>query len=389
MEEQLAQIRSQLPALTAGTYLNTGTAGPLALATQKAILAGLEKELASGRAEIGGFLEMMSALADLRTELAQVLAASPEEIALTHNTTEGMNIATFGLDYRPGDEVVTTSIEHEGGLLPLYQLHHRQGVKVKFAQVGLGEPQAVLDALAQTITTKTRLVVVSHVSYSTGAALPLTEIVNLAHSRGALVLADGAQSVGAIPLDLPASGVDFYAFPGHKWLMGPEGTGGLYVRRDRIAELEPTFIGFFGIDPASYRADDPQGYTLAAGAQRYEVGTIFRPGIAGFLAGLRWLHQEVGFELIYSRIKNLAEFTLPRIAELPGAQVLTPASAHAGLINFHLAGQEPAAVVEAMKQAGHIIRYVPDNGSLRISTGFYNTESEIESCLADLEKLLG
>ena len=281
MEEQLAQIRSQLPALTAGTYLNTGTAGPLALATQKAILAGLEKELASGRAEIGGFLEMMAALADLRAELARVVAASPEEIALTHNTTEGMNIATFGLDYRPGDEVVTTSIEHEGGLLPLYQLHHRQGVKVKFAQVGLGEPQAVLDALAQTITTKTRLVVVSHVSYSTGAALPLTEIVNLAHSRGALVLADGAQSVGAIPLDLPASGVDFYAFPGHKWLMGPEGTGGLYVRRDRIAELEPTFIGFFGIDPASYGACDPHRFALVPGANRYEVGTIFRPGIAG------------------------------------------------------------------------------------------------------------
>lgn len=386
--EELNLIRSQLPALAAGTYLNTGTAGPLPLATQKAMLTAMEKELTLGRAEISGFLEMMTALADLRAELARVVAASPDEIALTHNTTEGMNIATFGLDYGPGDEVVTTTIEHEGGLLPLYQLHHRQGVKIKFAPVGLGEPQAVLDALEQTISPKTRLVVVSHVSYSTGAALPLKEIVELAHSRGALVLADGAQSVGAIPLDLPASGVDFYAFPGHKWLMGPEGTGGLYVRQDRIAELEPTFIGFFGIDPASYGSHDPHRFALTLGASRYEIGTVFRPGVVGFLAGLRWLHQEVGSELIYSRIKKLAQFALPRVAELPGAQLLTPISAHAGLINFQLAGQEPAAVVSALKQAGHIIRYVPDNGSLRISTGFYNTESEIEGCLTDLENLL-
>ena len=164
-------------------------------------------------------------------------------MGLTHNTTEGMNIGLSGLDWGAGDEVVTTTLEHGGALLPLYQLHRRHGVRITFADVGNGERDAALTAIERAIHPGVRMVVLSHVTWGTGAVLPIGEIAQLAHEAGAQVLVDGAQSVGALPVDVHALDVDVYAFPGQKWLCGPEGTGGLYVKRAQLDAVQPTQIG--------------------------------------------------------------------------------------------------------------------------------------------------
>ena len=300
--EKITLIRAEMPAVANRVYLNTGTCGPLSSITIGAINQTNADELALGRADAGGFKLLAQALAETRAAFARLVKADPAQIALTHHTTEGMNIVAHGLTWQPGDEVITTTSEHDGGLLPLYVLRQRYGVTLKLVDLTPGDVLAQLEAA---FTPHTRLLVFSHVTWNTGLRLPLSELVALAHRHYALTLVDGAQSAGAIPLDLPASGVDFYALPGQKWLCGPEGTGALYVRHDRLSLLGLTFAGYSSIEESGY---DLTGYFMPAkGARRYEVGSIYRPGVKGMIANLDWLEQTVGWEWIHARIEHLAK----------------------------------------------------------------------------------
>lgn len=363
-------------------YLNTGTAGPLLSPVAAAMARAARDELLVGRAGADAFGSLGEAVATARSRLSRMIGAGAEEIALTHHTTEGMNIVTWGLDWRPGDRVVTTSLEHGGGLLPLYQLHRRFGVAVDFAAIGRGGGDETLEAIAHQLRRPARLLVLSHVTYSTGAVLPLAEITALAQDRGALVVVDGAQSVGAIPVSVAGLGVDFYAFPGQKWLCGPEGTGALYVRRDHLDELAATFLGFRSVDHDRYRADDPESLVFAEGAARYEVASLYRPGITGLAEAARW-HLETGARLdATGRIHELAAHGAAAVADFTDADLLTPADAHAGLVCFTVPGVDPAGCVAYLAQHGVMVRSIPDNDALRLSCGFFNTPEEIDRALS-------
>jgi L-cysteine/cystine lyase len=379
----LQAVRAQLPVTQRIAYLNTGTAGPLPASTAAAMEKSAASELADGRIGMDGFLTFFEQLSALRGAMAHLVGAEPGEIGLTHNTTEGMNIGLWGIDWKPGDEIVTTTLEHGGGLLPLYQLHRRRGIKVTFTASGHGEMDVVMEGMRRAIHPGVKMVVLSHVTYQTGAVLPLREIVDLAHAAGALVLVDGAQSVGAIPLDLHQLGADFYAFPGQKWLCGPEGTGGIFVRRDRLSDLEQTSVGGFGVDHHSFKPDEV-GFTPAEGAQRYEVGSLYRPGMVGLAASLAWI-QGVG--PVFAAIRDLAGYCLQQVRELPGAEVLTPEQPHlSGLVAVRLPDVDVARGVEFLTSHGVAIRSIPENGAFRISCGFYNTRAEIDRTMALLRE---
>jgi L-cysteine/cystine lyase len=264
--------------------------------------------------------------------------------------------------------VVTTSIEHRGVLVPLQHLASRRGVKVRVAEVGFGA--APLEAICANLTSKTRLVALSHVSFSTGACLPIKDVARAAHAVGAAVLVDGAQAVGAIPIEAHDLEVDYYAFPGQKWLCGPEGTGGLYVRQARQAELRATFVGTRSAQPN------------AAG---YEHGTLFRPGIHGLHAALDWL-DALGREQIFARTARLAAYCATQLGTVPGVELITPAEARAGLVCFRFAGDADLdACVAYLDECGVSLRSVGETGCLRVSCGFFNTESELDR----LVELLG
>ncbi|HEX6290267.1 MAG TPA: aminotransferase class V-fold PLP-dependent enzyme [Herpetosiphonaceae bacterium] len=376
--DHVRMVRAALAAVASSVYLNTGTAGPLPRAALDALITESQHDFERGRADIIAYERVLKTFEELRAAFAGLLGAATDEIAITHHTSEGMNIGCWGLNWQPGDELLLTNLEHEGGLLPAYAAAQRFGVDVRVADLGLGDdPAAVLAALDAAITPRTRLLSISHVSWSSGACLPLSEIVALAHRRGVLVLVDGAQSVGAIPLDLHALKVDFYAIPGQKWLCGPEGVGALYVRRDRISLLRPTFVSFFSLrDSESYTLSGDALY--APGARRYEVGTIFRPGLYAMLASLRWLESSVGWHWAFERIQHLADRGRALLGALPGATILTPDS-HAGLVAFTVESLDPATTAEKLRAQGIIIRTIPlsDSYVLRISTGFYNTEEEL------------
>lgn len=374
----IEKIRSQLPSTRGAAYLNTGTAGPLPLPTAQAMAREAEAELNTGRISPDGFPKLRERIAGLRRDLAEAVGGRPGEAALTHSTTEGINIAAWGLDWEPGDEVVTTSQEHPGGLLPLYLLHRRRGVRVTFAEIGNGDADRTLDALGRAVRPGVKAVVVSHVLYTTGAVLPLKEIVEMAHAAGALVIADAAQSAGAIPVDVHQLGIDVYAFSGQKWLLGPEGTGGLYVHPDRREGLAPTYISGFGIDHDAYRWDDAESLVLAPGAERYEFALPYRPGVTALATSLAWVRDEVGREAAHALVAENAQYAWERARELPGVEMLTPAGQLAGLVAFRVRDQDPVATVERLAAAGVLIRSIPENGALRLSTGFYNTRAEID-----------
>ena len=377
----LDQIRAQLPSTRNAVYLNTGTCGPLPLRTAQLMAAEAEAEVQAGRIAPDGFPRLRERIAALRRDLAEVVGARDGEVAFSHSTTEGMNIAAWGLEWKPGDEVVTTSQEHAGGLLPLYVLHRRKGVRVTFADVGNGEADRTLDALGRAIRPGVKAVVVSHVLYTTGAVLPLREIVELAHRAGAVVIADAAQSAGAIPIDVHALGVDAYAFSGQKWLLGPEGTGGFYVNPDRLDEFQPTFVNGLSIDHDAYRWDTAESFVPAPGAARYEFAVPYRPGVVAMSASLAWVRDEVGREASYALIAENARQAWEKARAIPGAEVLTPEGQLAGLLAIKIRDQDPVKTVERLAAENVLIRSIPENGALRISTGFYNTRAEIDRAL--------
>lgn len=350
---------------------------------------GNRQELLEGRATSASNSESKLAAAELRQVMARLVKASPNEIALTHHTTDGMNIAVHGLNWQPGDEVVTTTLEHPGGFLPVYVVRQRFGVAVKMIDLPpeLG-PEEVVARFEAAISPRTRLLVFSHVAWNTGLRLPLAEIVAMAHRHHVLCAVDAAQAAGAIPLDLPASGVDFYAMPGQKWLCGPEGTGALYVRGDDLSLLQPTFVGYRTLGDEG--TSNLSGYFLpAANARRYEVGTTYRPGLKAMATNLTWLEETIGWDWIHARIAHLFDYARGALVALPSVTVITPPGPQAGLLTFILQGQDPTRVVEQLEQADIIIRSIGQPNALRLSTGFYNTEADIDRLLAALQGISG
>jgi L-cysteine/cystine lyase len=305
------------------------------------------------------------------------LGADPEEVALTHHTSDGVNIVLWGLGWQPGDRLVTTSLEHDAAVVPATEIARRFGVEVVFADVGLGE--RALGAIEQALGKRARLVVLSHVSYSSGALLPVRAIVELAHARGAEVLVDGAQSVGALPIDVRALGADYYTVSAQKWLCGPEGMGALYVRRDRLADLAPTFCSYFSTASNDFRG----AVVFHRDARRFEAGMVYRPTVVGFAASLQWMLGRVGIERAWRRSLGLVARARQRIGGIDGAVLLTPETQSSQLLSFDLPAFSPArlhALASSWARERRLVVRSIDHPpyALRASIGCFNTVAELE-----------
>jgi len=374
-DDKLPAIREALPATAAGIYLNTGSCGPLPRETVRA-MAELEGiELRTGRADMDYWKDSAERMNEARAAVAAVLATEPRRMALTHATTEGMNVATWAIDWQAGDRVVTTSLEHAGALGPLWALRDRQGVDLAIADIGTGgDPAEVLAALDRAITPETRLVSISHVSWATGARLPIREIVELAHSRGALVAVDGAQAVGAIPVSVEEVGADFYAVPGQKWLLGPEGVGALYCAPSVLDRPRLTFAGYGSFESIDLAVEGK----LWPDARRFEIAGYHQPSVLGLARSAAWLSMFVGLAWIHERVARLAGEAAAMLAEVPGVEVITPRDHMAGLVTFRIAGWKPGpALGELSKRTLAIARTIPPLDAIRISVGFFNTDHEL------------
>ncbi len=374
-DEKIPALREALPSTAAGIYLNTGAAGPLPRETARAMAEAEAWELRTGRADINFYRDSLERRAEARAAIASVVGTDPGHVALTHATTDGMNVAAWAVDWKPGDRIVTTSLEHAGGLGPLWAVRQRHGVELAIAEIGTGaDTTAILAAMDRAIVPGTRLVALSHVTWATGARLPIREVADLAHARGALVAVDGAQSVGAIPVAVEELGVDFYSIPGQKWLLGPEGTGAVYCADSILDRPRMAYAGYWSFELMNLAAEGEPW----PDARRFENGGFHGPSVLGFARSAAWLSMYVGFPWIYERIARMAGQAAAMLAEVPGVEVLTPPQNMAGLVTFRISGwRSTDALKELSQRTLCIARTIPPIDAIRISVGFFNTEGEL------------
>ena len=372
---KLAAIRDELPAVLHQSYLNTGTNGPLPRRSCRAIMEAVTTELEQGRISMSAFTALFQRFTDAREAFSGLLHCDPTELMLTHNTTEGMNTAIMGITWQPGDEVITSATEHPGGLNPVYLLQHRYGVTVKLTDIGLPDRDPV-EELREALSARTKAVVLSHVCWSTGMVLPMRELADLTHEAGALLIVDAAQACGMVSSDVYALGVDAYACSGQKWLCGPDGTGALFLRKDRLDQFQQTMVGYFAVQKQLGR--DNTDYIPTEMASRYEFASFYYPSLSALIASIRWITDEVGWEWAYARIAALGQRCYDALAAVDGVTMLSPRDRMAGLVHFVVEGIAPADVTTALAARNILIRHTPYPAANRVATGFYTTEEEID-----------
>jgi len=375
--------RKMFPALSGNSYvyLNSGGSGPPPRETIAAMREA--DDLCSGPAYLEGtdfYAHQRDLYARAREAAGRLVNVAPDDLALTQSTTHGMNLGAFALDWEQGDEVVSSRSEHPGCLVPLHALEKRYGVRLK-----LVEPPITAEKVEEAMTPKTRLVSISHVDWTTGEILPLEEISALARDRGALTLVDGAQSVGNVPVDVSATGVDMYAFTGHKWVLGPEGMGAFYVRPG--LDAESTSLGFASLsDPSAFEAEGGYEEYFHEGARRFEASTMSPALAAGFAAAAEAVYERgpEGF----AEIRRRADLLIGLLEEMPRITLRSPRPAGCGLVSFEIPGVAPKDAAEKLLAQEFVVRFIPEPYPyVRASTHLFNTEEELEALAEAVSKL--
>ena len=368
--------RQQFPALANKAYFNYGGQGPLPEPALDAIYQAYKRVQLGGpfSGEVGAWVIQEAMLT--RRAIASELTVPPETIALTEDVTVGCNIALWGIDWKAGDHLLLSDCEHHGIVASVMELQRRFNIEVSIcplaATLNEGDPVAVI---ADSLQPNTRLLVISHILWNTGQVLPLAEIVKVCHQTKVKVLVDAAQSVGVLPLNLIESGVDFYAFTGHKWWCGPEGLGGLYVSAEALADLHPVFIGWRGI------VTDANAKVLGwkSGSQRYEIATSAYPLYAGLRSAIALQHECGTIEERYVEICRLSKYLWEGLSELPDVECLRTSAPEAGLVSFRLTNGMPHnKLVDFLEKQGMMVRTILNPDCVRACVHYFTTEAEID-----------
>jgi L-cysteine/cystine lyase len=352
---ELETFRSQFPVLQRLTYLNAGTEGPVPRETADAVSARVEAEAAGGRCGRSYHDEVLGLAERLRSRYAGLLGCSPSQVALTGSTTDGVNTVIAGLDLKPGDEILTSEEEHPGLLAPLGRARLRHGVTVRTAPFA---------QLVEAVTSDTRLVACSHVSWVNG------QIVDAAglKATGVPVLLDGAQGIGAVPVDVEELGCAFYAASGQKWLCGPEGSGCLYVRPEFLDDLLIPWPGYGSLSDALRALELPP----ADGAARLDHGYPAGVRSTYALASLGVL-ERAGWEWVHKRAATLADMLAQQLAD---RSVDVQPRGHSTLVSW--TADDAPAVVQRLAEENIVVRSIPAFGLVRASVGAWTAEAELE-----------
>ncbi len=364
------KIRKMFPMPEDKAFFNTGTLGAQPTVVLESTIAHMRKvvtDIAEWDYTGDDWISGYQPLTDLRAKVGRLINAEAEEIALTENATMAMNTIAHGLDLDVGSEVLMTDKEHSGGRSGWLLREKRFGIKVIPVPLPdpCRDPEQIIDLFLKSITPRTRVIAISHMVSGTGSILPVKQICAEAQKRDIFTVLDGAQCVGHIPVDVKDIGCDAYFSSLHKWMLAPPGTGFLYVRMARIADIWTTFAG------GQWDNHEDEGYRLS------QRGTGNLSLLMGLNAALDF-HFRVGPKKVYRRIKYLGDYLRAGLRKIPKMEIQT--SRHpdmcAGITVYNIKGLEPGKIMDELWRRKKIrIR------GIRQSTHIYNSPDEIDTTL--------
>jgi selenocysteine lyase/cysteine desulfurase len=370
-DELFAMVRKQLLVPEKRVYLNTGSLGPCPVHIIDAMHA-LTRQL-----EMNPVRENWGPLGDqmelTRKKVADLLHAAVDEIVLTRNTTEGLNLVAQSLSINAGDEIITTTLEHSGAEVGLEFLVKTKGAVLKKIELQLPvrNGEVVVREVEKNITAKTKLLLLSHVNTVTGMIMPFAEIARLTRPKGIFLLADGAQAPGITNVDVKALGVDAYSASGHKWLMGPKETGFLYINKSAQERVQPVFTH------SGYEV-----YTASSGTRN--VATIIGLGLAiDFITS-------IGLEKIQQRTLQLRNYCMAELKKIKGLKVISPESRSlsTGIVSFSLETVKNADVFHQLNEQDIIVKLLTQHNAIRISCHLFVSKQDIDQFIKSLKQLV-
>jgi selenocysteine lyase/cysteine desulfurase len=359
--------------------MNNGTLGPMPKTVFNTLTRYFRVQVSN---PYDGYNYLPAIRESVRTKLAAFVGASPDEVAITSNTTEGLNFVVNGLDLAAGDEVLMSNLEHPGHIGPWKLKEKRAGIRIK--EVPLSPTTRSVDeivgAFAAAIGPRTKVISISHTVFITGLIMPLKELSRLAHDKGLLILADSAHGIGMLDLDMKALGIDFFASSPYKWLGAPTGVGLLYVRKEALDKVFPTVVSSGWESTAAASKLDPSGQRSDAMLYALDEALNF--------------NNRIGKSRIERRIKVLAARLKQELAKVPGVKVHTPPDPYlsAGLTAFSMGGALEAKLVDYLREKYNLV--VRTTGSpkagtygVRVSTPIFVSTREVDMVVEGVRTL--
>lgn len=388
-------MRDLCPALQNKTYFNYGGQGPLPSPTLEAITASWARiqELGPFTADVWPYIA--KEVNSTRRLLAQCCGVPPHRLALTENVTSGCVLPLWGLPFAEGDRLLIGDCEHPGVVSACVELARRQNLAIDVLPVKhLRGDQAhcdaaVLEAMAQTLTPRTSLVVLSHLLWNTGQVMPIAAVAHQLnqHPQQPYLLVDAAQSFGQIPVDEAAAAADIYAFTGHKWACGPEGLGGVALSERVMAEAAPTVIGWRSLRDES-KPNLNSNDLFHHDSRRFEVATSCVPLMAGLRCSLQLLEEQGSAQQRWEHIRNLSGKLWQALQGLERVTPLLEVAPASGLVSFQINGDlPPAEHVKQLGAQGLWIRDLADPSCLRACTHICTTADDINALVAAISAL--
>lgn len=375
----LPSIRGDYPMLANCTYFNCGGIAPLSHKVGAELLRVPQSVIAEGPWKMLSRDDSFLGLERARGILANFIGADADEIAFTTQFSTATNIVVEGLAWQEGDEVIVTDQEHPALLIPLMNVVRRHGLKVSRIPVS-NNADEMLASYQALLSDRTKLVAVSHVTTDSGTRLPAAEMTRLAHERGAYVLFDGAHSAGQFPLNMHELGCDFYAMVGYKWMFGPYPSAALYIRRDKLDEIDVTWCGS-NVTKTGSVTMGVEDLQWIDGARRFEYGGRTYPYDTAFGAGIESV-QALGLDAIQAHANYLTSRFHAALDSIPGAKIHSPrdlADATA-ITTFSLENMDGVAVSTALRERWNMLQRAALRGSsVRISLAPFVEESDVDS----------
>jgi L-cysteine/cystine lyase len=384
--ESLVTQRSLFPALQNKTYFNYGGQGVLPLSSIEIIAKTYQFVQETGPFHSGIFAWLQSEQDITRNALAAELGGAGESYAITQNATEGCNIGLWGVDWQPGDHLLSTDSEHVGVIHALQQIQRRRKIDVTFCPLSTANSKdEMVEIIAGAIQPRTRMVLISHVLWNTGQVLPLEEIVEACHKKNVLVLVDGAQSAGALAVNLASKNcADLYAITGHKWMCGPEGVGTLYIAPDAMEQIQPTFVGWRG-STMDLKTGQPTGFT--PGAARFEVGTAPIPLLSALRNSMSVHTQFASLQDREKLILSKANDLIGKLSRIDRVECLLD-HAESGLVSFRIHDASHRDVVNQLDQRKVYVRTIPFPDCIRASVHYLTAQEELQTLADALEDIV-